>query len=219
MAIATLPLLKKSLNERPKMIDRLSGTIAHISEKGVTLEVSGVGFDIALPRTTGVQQGTSCALFTYLHWIQDKGPRLYGFESMLDRTIFLLIIECPKIGPSTALNVLSSMTAHQFIEAISSQNSTALSSVQGIGAKTAEQIIAHLRHKMSKLISQGQIKLDDQQKIGSWHQVSEALLSLNYSRQEVDAALRYLTETYANKQAPVDQLIRAGLSYLSRDVR
>jgi len=97
------------------MIERLSGTVVDTHEKGAVIVVNGIGFNVSTPATTMLQQGETCDLFTYMHWMQDKGPRLFGFSKAFDRTVFLLIIECPNIGPSIALNILSRIPAYQFV--------------------------------------------------------------------------------------------------------
>ena len=74
-----------------------------------------------------------------------------------------MIIDCPKIGPGIAINILSQISAGQFLEIISSHNEEALSSINGIGPKKAEQIIVTLKSKVAKLLTSGQIKTDTQQ--------------------------------------------------------
>ncbi len=198
------------------MIEQLTGTLLAVEERNVTLSVAGVGFKLSVPDTSSLITDTTTTLQTYMHWNQEKGPRLYGFSTQLDRTVFCLIIECPKIGPSIALSVLAQMTSGQFLEAITSQNDKALSAINGIGTKKAEQIITSLRHKVSKLINTGKLKSDEQQDFTHWQNVSEVLSSLNYSRQEINQAMSFLTDKYAGQNCPLDQLIRASLSYLSK---
>jgi len=201
------------------MIEQLEGVVARTDEKTATLLINGFGISITTPHAGTLQTGKKLSLYTYLHWNQDKGPSLFGFPTEKDRRVFLLIIECPKVGPSIAINILSNITADQFLDAISAQNSQALSSVNGIGPKTAEQMVASLKHKVAKLLSSGELAIDEGAQAGSWHTVSTALSSLSYSRQEVDAALRHLTEKYSGKNPPLDQLIRAGLSFLSKNIQ
>ncbi len=198
------------------MINYLEGTIKNVTDKTITLLVNGVGFNLATPQAKKFTNDQKITLHTYLHWNQEKGPSLFGFETEFERTVFLLIIDCPKIGPSIALNVLTHITPAQFLESITSQNEKTLSSISGIGTKKAEQLIAHLRHKVAKLISTGSIKSESQQSFTQWQHVNEVLSSLNYSRSEINKAMQYLTENHAGENIALDQLIRASLAFLSK---
>ncbi len=198
------------------MIERIEGTVATVGDSRLTLMVNGVGYSLSVPDTVGINQGASASLFTYMHWNQEKGPSLYGFADELDRTVFLMIIDCPKIGPSIALKILSNATASQFLETVASESEKNLSSINGIGPKKAEQLIAHLRHKVTKLLSSGSIHVETRQGAIAWNEVSEVLATLNYSRSEISKTLGHLTDLYAGQEAPLDQLIRAGLAFLSK---
>lgn len=198
------------------MIDFLSGTIKQVTDKTVTLLVSGLGFSCNVPQAQKLKTNSKAELYTYLHWNQEKGPSLYGFHTELERTTFLLIIDCPKIGPSIALSILSQIEAPQFLEIITSQNEAALNAINGIGAKKAEQLVMQLKHKVSKLISTGAVQADTQQDFVQWQNVSDVLTSLNYSKQEITGAMKYLGEQYRDQNYSLDQLIRAALGYLSK---
>src|SRR3972149_1046530 len=115
------------------MIDYINGKIKEIREKSVTLDVQGFGVALSMPQAEKLVKDSLVTLYTYLHWNAENGPSLFGFHCELDRKVFLLIIECPKIGPGIALNILSQFTAGQFLEVIATQNEKQLSSINGIG--------------------------------------------------------------------------------------
>ena len=73
----------------------------------------------------------------------------------------MLVIGCSGIGPKIALAVLAHLGAQGFVEVVSCGDERALSKVNGIGPKKAEQIIVQLKHKVSKLISSGAGCYDD----------------------------------------------------------
>lgn len=197
------------------MFNFLTGCVKNAADKTITLEIGGIGFALTVPHTKNVTLGATTTFFTYFHWNQEAGPSLYGFSTELERTVFLLIIDCPKIGPGIGMNILSSLDASRFLEIITAQNEKALSAVNGIGAKKAEQIIVHLKHKVQKLISSGELVIQHQENFVYWQNVSDVLSSLNYSKQEVSKALHHLTEKYQGQAYPLDQLIRSALAYLS----
>jgi len=197
------------------VFDYLIGNVKDVREKSITLMVGGIGFALSMPNTKSIIKGSSSEFYTYFHWSADNGPTLYGFSSELDRQVFLMIIDCPKIGPSIALNILSNMHAAQFLELITLQNEKGLSAINGIGSKKAEQIIVHLKHKVQKFISTGAYVIEQQESFVHWQNVSDVLSSLNYSKQEISKAMNYLSEKSTGQNLALDQLIRSALSFLS----
>ncbi len=197
------------------MLTYITGTVKDVKEKSVVLEIGNFGLALHVPQAQKLTKDTQATLHTYLHWNQENGPSLYGFQTLLERQVFLMIIDCPKIGPSIGLSVLSCLTAGQFLECITTQDEKQLSKVNGIGAKKAEQLIVQLKHKVQKLISSGGVVVESQENFVHWQNVSEVLNSLNYSKSEVNKALHYLGEKYRDQNGSLDQLIRSALSFLS----
>jgi holliday junction DNA helicase RuvA len=198
------------------VFDCLHGTITAVRDRDVTLTVGGIGFAVFVPQVAQFVIDTQAQLFIHFHWNAENGPSLYGFGSELDRQVFLMIIDCPKIGPTLALSILSRYSAGQFLEIITTANEAALSDVSGIGEKKAEQIIVTLKHKVQKLVNTGALAVEHQQGFVQWQQLNEVLLSLNYSKPEIVKVTSHLSEKYAGQNYPLDQLIRAALAYLSQ---
>ena len=154
-------------------------------------------------------------LLVHMHWNQENGPALFGFSTILEKNVFLMITSCSGLGPKLAMAVLAQLGAAEFLEAVQSANEDALSDVSGIGAKKAEQIIVQLKHKVAKLIESG-IHLGASTTLEKRHEISQVLKSLNYSRPEIAAAMNYLNENYPGTQVAFDQLVRHALAiYLS----
>ncbi len=198
------------------MIDQLQGTISAIKEKMLTLTVHGVGFGLHVSQPAQYVCNQEQLFYTYLHWHPDNGPSLYGFATELERRVFLLIIDCPKIGPSIANNILSQLSAGHFLELIATANQDGLSSLHGIGSKKAEQLIVELKQKVQKLLKSGDVVVEQQQSFVQWQQLQDVLTSLNYSRQEISKTTQYLADKYAQEPQPLDHLIRAALAFLSQ---
>jgi Holliday junction DNA helicase RuvA len=197
------------------MLSHLKGTIARVEEQEVVIESAGLGFSILVPNASIFQKGSQVELQIYMHWNQDQGPSLFGFSSLLEKKIFLLVISCSGIGPKIALALLHHMTPAAFVQAISTGNLDALSSVSGIGRKKAEQLVVQLRHKIEPLTEAVEEFVESADTL-RWKDVSDALGSLNYSRQEVTRAMQYLHEKHAGNQVPFNELLRHALSYLAR---
>lgn len=197
------------------MIDSLRGVITSFSDKKVTLSVGGIGFSICVSSTKQVKQDEESHFFVYFHWNPENGPSLYGFSTTIERDLFLMIIDCPKIGPSIALNILSQLSPSQFLDIITTQNEAGLSTVPGIGLKKAEQIIVQLKHKVGAFIDKNRNIMEQQQSFVIWQNVSDVLNSLNYSKQEIGSAIQFLTEKHDAQNISLDQLLRSALSFLS----
>ncbi len=197
------------------MIDYLAGVIKNVREKSITVLIGGLGLSVLVPKASGYVQDQSVELYTYLHWNQEHGFSLLGFSSELERSVFLMIIDCPKIGPSIALNILTQVSAGAFLKLISAQNEKGLSSLNGIGPKKAEQLIVELKHKVTKLLASGDVTAEEQQSFVEWHNVSEVLTSLNYSKPEIGKTMTYLAAKHQGQNCSLDQLIRSALAYLA----
>lgn len=197
------------------MISTITGLIKVVYDQSILIDIGSFGFLIQVPQGTVFQVGSTITLHTYLHWNQEQGPSLFGFASDTEREVFLLITSCSGVGPKIGLAVLAQIGSQAFIRAIQQEDVAALSKVSGIGAKKAEQIIVHLKHKVANLIKLG-IQLDDGGDIESWNTIGEVLGSLNYSRTEINHAMKYLKQEHTSTQLPFDQLMRHALSFLSK---
>ncbi len=197
------------------MINTLSGTVQDIHESTLTLAVGGFGFGIQVPQVSSFVLGQSATLLVHMHWNQENGPTLYGFTTPLEKAVFLMITSCSGLGPKLAIAVLGQMGTHNFLEAIQAGNEDALSAVSGIGAKKAEQIIVQLKHKVAKLVESG-AAAGGSQTLEERHNISQVLKSLNYSRQEISAAMNYLNEQYPGNAIAFDQLMRQALAFLAK---
>jgi Holliday junction DNA helicase RuvA len=197
------------------MLSTISGVVTAAEAGSITVETGHLGFTVNVPSTVQCIVDTKIKLFVYMHWNQEQGPSLYGFEKELDKTVFLLIISCSGIGPKIGLAILSQMGGSAFIQAIQQGNQDALSSISGIGEKKAEQMIVQLKHKVSKLLKSG-IEFEDGQQVMDMHNVIQVLSSLNYSRSEINSAVGWLHEQNKGVIVPFDKLVRQALSFLSK---
>lgn len=198
------------------MLDFVTGTVRSVKEKSVTIEVGGMGLSFQVPQAGNLQKDSQATLHTYMHWNAENGPSLFGFATELERRVFTLVIDCPKIGPNIAISILSHFSASQFLEIVTSQDEDRLSQVNGIGAKKAEQLIVQLKHKVSKLLSSGEIVAEAQESFVHWQNVTDVLTSLNYSKQEISGVVQHLSEKYASQNVSLDQLVRAALGFLTK---
>ncbi|WP_144371061.1 Holliday junction branch migration protein RuvA [Vogesella urethralis] len=177
------------------MIGRLSGTLIEKLPPQITVDVNGVGYDVDVTMTTFYQLpalGQKATLFTHLV-VREDAHLLYGFASRDERETFRQLIKVSGIGAKIALAILSGMSTDELAVAVASEDLKRLSSVPGIGKKTAERLVLELRGKLasgSNLTVPGGLPFaatpDDKSDIVN------ALLALGYNDKEAAAATKGL---------------------------
>lgn len=200
------------------MVDYVVGTVKEVRDQEVVLDVGAVGVALQVPNAHSFSPEGIIKVYSHLHWNAENGPSLFGFACPLERSVFRVIISCSGIGPKIALAILSDLGAQGFLQAISTENEQMLSKVNGIGKKKAEQIIVQLKHKVASLIESGKVDMSQMQETSHFHDVSLALQSLNYSRQEIGRAMDYLRKSTKTATVTFDVLLRQALSYLSQQM-
>jgi len=131
----------------------LHGTLVDKTPTVVTLDVHGVGYEVFISLGTYDRlpaTGSACRLLTY-HHIREDAQILFGFMQPEEKSMFERLIAVNGIGPKLALSVLSGLTVAELSLAIAENNVKRISSVHGIGKKTAERIVIELRDKIDPL--------------------------------------------------------------------
>ena len=197
------------------MIYSITGIVTHIKENKVILQYSDLCFELFCPQAQSLTQGQKITLYTYLHWNQEQGPSLFGFQQLLDKDVFLMIIDCSGIGPKLGLTILEAMNAQDFLQIITQEDSKALSAIKGLGSKKAEQLILHLKGKVSKMIF-GHPIAENNKIIAAWSDLQQTLNSLNYGPTEIKHVTNSLKQEFQNKEIAFDLLLRKALSLLAK---
>jgi holliday junction DNA helicase RuvA len=132
------------------MIDAIRGEIVSVGTDHVCIETAGITYQIFCPSETlrACHERLVDQLFTHLV-VRDDAMQLYGFVSTDAREIFRKLLTVGQVGPKLALQILSSMPTDSLIEAIRANDVTRLTSVKGIGEKTAQRILIDLRDKIA----------------------------------------------------------------------
>ena len=189
------------------MISHLRGTVLHISERYLVLEVGNLGYKVAVTNETLRQSrlGNVFSLWTHLA-VREDALDLYGFLDKKDLEFFELLIGVSGIGPKSALGILNAASAETLRKAVTSGDTSYLTKVSGIGKKTAEKIIRELKEKIG---SSGEKETRTaREEVDS----VEALKSLGYSQQEAREALQQIDKTVTGTSARV----KAALKLLGR---
>ncbi len=198
------------------MINTISGTITAIFEQAVVLDAPALGmsFMVATPRPE-IFAKAPVTLFTHVHWNQEQGPSLYGFQTVAERDAFVVLLGCSGIGPKVALALLQALRPHELAQVMRVADHKTLAQVKGIGTKKAEHMIVHLKDKLDQFYgTTGESSPTVPPAVLA--QVAEVLYSLNYSRQEVQHALAYVREQTVETPASFDVLMRTTLAFLSK---
>jgi Holliday junction DNA helicase RuvA len=134
------------------MISYLQGTIADLQTTRAVIDVQGVGYEVLIPLSSFDKlpgEGKPARLLTVLV-VREDAHTLYGFASQPERRMFQLLLEVGGIGPKTALGALSGMTVRELTTCIASNDVKRLSSISGIGKKTAERMVVELKDRIGK---------------------------------------------------------------------
>jgi holliday junction DNA helicase RuvA len=194
------------------MISSLRGIIQHTGPDFVIIEVGGVGLKVAAPSSVIESLGEVGSLaFLYTHLIvREDLLALYGFSSEEQRALFELLLGVQGIGPRLAITVLSFVTPENLRRAVSLEQPDLMGRIPGVGKKTAEKMIFHLKDKLGTDVLLGGLSapITDRDT-----EVLAALTSLGYSVVEAQAALQSIP-----KDAPpdVEERIRLALRYFAR---
>lgn len=191
------------------MITYLVGTLEHIGENTLVIEVYGVGYEVfCSSRTLSELNGTREKVKIYIHeHIKEDGHDLYGFYHMEDRELFRKLISVSGIGPKGGMQVFNTYSSQEVIEIILNQDSKALSKVSGIGPKTAQRIILELKDSIGKLFVPDLSLLETGLKDESAKaEAIEALEALGYAAQEARKAVEAIYDYKANSEELIKKL-------------
>ncbi len=133
------------------MIAFLVGIIEEKREDSLTVDVNGIGFDLSISKSTFLslpERGETVKVLTHMT-VREDDVSLYGFSTFEEKNLFLKLIEVSGVGPKLALSILSGMPLSDLIISIIKEDVRALSSIKGLGKKTAERLCLELKDKLS----------------------------------------------------------------------
>lgn len=126
------------------MIRQITGVVADIGPTYLVVDVGGLGYLVYTNAPAAYQVGSTTCFFTHLA-VRENALDLYGFADRDTLEIFELLIELPKIGPKSALQILTAADINLLKEAVRNDDPSYLSKLSGIGKKSAEKIVAGLK--------------------------------------------------------------------------
>ena len=199
------------------MIGRLSGRLARKSPQSVILDVSGVGYRVAIPLSTFYTLGGEGgeAVLEVSTQVREDAITLFGFATARERELFEQLISVSKVGPKLALAVLSGIAVDELCAAITGGNVARLATIPGIGAKTAERVVLELRGKVGATAAISDSPIGPVSSAGMSHAAEDAvaaLVSLGYRAKDAEKAVG---RAAGEGEDSLESLIRRALSVLS----
>ena len=172
------------------MIEFLRGRLAHRQPARLVIDVGGVGIGVDVSLRTAEQyprEGETVEIITYLH-VREESLELYGFQNLVEKTIFLKLLGVSGIGPRIAMATLAVLDPNQLRAALAEGSIAVLTQVPGIGRKGAERLIIELRDKVGALaaVTAESIATGNGQVRGS---VVEALTGLGFPAKQAEQAV------------------------------
>jgi len=134
------------------MIALVRGTLAYKSIDHVIIDVGGVGYRLSIPLSTfySLPETGEVSLFTHTH-VREDALLLYGFLSLEEKELFIILIGISGVGPKLAVNILSHIPVGDLKRAIAEGDIKRLSGLPGIGKKTAERLVLELKDKVGPI--------------------------------------------------------------------
>ena len=196
------------------MITFLRGTLVEKQPTRIVIDVAGVGYEVLIPLSSYERlpaAGSEVRILTVDH-VREDAHVLFGFMREAERDLFGLLLGVAGIGPKLALGVLSGMTVRDFKAAVVEGNVKRISSISGIGAKTAERIVVELRHKLPPGEALEAISgADDDMTRGVLQDACMALAALGYKTEDARKMVLRVAKTHPGAQK-VEDLIKIALS-------
>lgn len=205
------------------MISRLHGEVVEIDGDGIVVDVNGVGYEVACTAAllSRLSIGTRVIFSVYTD-VREDAIRLFGFDSVAERHIFLLLNRVSGMGPRSSLDVVSNVAIRDLLRAIGSGDVRALMSIKGVGKKKAERIVVELRDLVANMAGE---RADSLRAMVSVERSAEppatavssdavsALEVLGFARRDAESAVSQALQG-CGSVGDVGELIREALRYV-----
>jgi holliday junction DNA helicase RuvA len=193
------------------MIAHLHGKLISRHPNQAIVDIGGVGYDvtISVPTFSALPPlGSEVALHIHTHVREDQ-IALYGFLQPEEKQLFEKLITVSGIGPKLAITILSGMPAEEMVNAIRGNDLGRLTTIPGIGKKTAERMVLELRDKLPPQ------EREPAQVMPRFSAVQEdvlsALVNLGYQRAAAEKAL-----SVVEKNGSFDMMFRNALAAMAK---
>lgn len=203
------------------MIGFLSGKLVEKEANSVLVDVGGVGYEVTIPLSTFYELGdvgSEVQLRIFTH-VREDALQLFGFKTAREKDLYLKLISVQGIGAKSGITMLSGMSADEIVGAIRTDNIARLTSIPGVGKKTAERMVIELRDKVGEMAAAAGAgaQASAGSAVGSdeaFDDALSALVNLGYQRNAAEKALQQVMKDGADLN--VQKLLRLALQRLAR---
>lgn len=193
----------------------IKGQLEEKSNGFVVIEAFGVGYKVFMSNTAIGRLGelhSNVKVYTY-YQVREDNISLYGFNTKEELRMFELLISVSGIGSKSAINMLSNIEASSFAIAVVSNDIKKISSIKGIGNKTAQRLVLELKDKLKA--EQELTKLEEVKEVVGEDEISsdaaDALQILGYTRKDIETALKKIDTSNLS----TEEIIKGALKFLS----
>ena len=189
------------------------------------IDVQGVGYEVLLSaRTYDRLPPVGEKSFLFIHTsVREDAITLYGFDALEEKQLFLLLNTVSGVGPKLALGILSGIDGNELCDAISLKDMARLTSLSGVGKKTAQRLCMELGEKVGSValagpaVNGGSGEAPPAREGFALQDAASALINLGYPAETAWQALRTVQQSDPDRAAEmeVDELIRAALRSLA----
>ncbi len=176
------------------MINRISGVLRGKEPAVCFIETGGIEWEIGISAVTYgslPEVSEPCSLLTVLIHREDQ-MRIFGFSERTERELFLNLMKVSGIGAKQAVRILSRVRPDDLIAILSAGDAGALSTVPGVGIKTAQKIILTLKGKLELPATQMKEKGSD---------IVDALCDMGFDRKQASKAVQNLLDEHSASES------------------
>lgn len=194
------------------LFEYIKGKVIDTFADKVIIEVGGIGYRIhsTINSTAELKKGDIVTIYTHFV-IKEDEMNLYGFINKEELHMFQQLITVSRIGPKLAVSILSAYTPQKLASYILNNDINSISKANGVGKRTAERIIVELKDKV-KHYQFEQNDIESIEDIGRSYEALDALITLGYSKQEAEGALR----SVENDNLTIEETIKRALKILMK---
>ena len=195
----------------------IKGKIVEKSNNYVIIENNGIGYRIFMSATAIdkiQEENENIKIYTY-YQVREDNISLYGFLQKEELRMFELLLSVSGVGAKSAIAMLSSILPSEFAMAIIQNDTSKLTKIQGVGAKTAARIVLELKDKLKTEEAISKVDENVQKAIKNDEEIEEAIQALQilgYNKKEIEKALEKLELTGLSTQ----DIIKKALVLLGR---
>ncbi len=200
------------------MIAHLTGQLFRKTTQSIIIEAGGIGYEVFVPLSTFYtlpEKDEKVSLHIYNH-VREDALLLFGFQTKLEKDLFLMLVSVSGIGPKLSVNILSGIGPQELLGAIANGDTVRLQAIPGVGKKTSERMVLELKDRACKLLDDEEVTLPsalegDEKGLGD--DALSALLNLGYSPKAAKVAIEKARPLV--KKMTLEGLIREALKVLA----